>query len=96
MANSNYLSAPAANTAAAVTLGSNERHITRLVWSYSGAPTGGSVIITENGVPMFKALITAAGPGFLPVGQNYASGVAVVATLAAGGDGVTGTLTVVP
>lgn len=92
---------PSANTAAVVTLaapGSGSKNVIgALYWSYDAAPTGGSLAVTEDGEQVFKVDITAAGPGFLPfyggLGSD-AENVAMVVTLAAGGDGISGIVNV--
>lgn len=91
---------PAANTAAVVTLPAVAGRINvvkYLAWSYSGAPTGGRLSITDGGVTVFDVDITAGGHGSIPLGPGFQSGArnaAVVATLAAGGVGLTGKLSV--
>ena len=89
-----------ANAAVAVTLvgQSRKRHYVLLVlWSYSGTPTGGRLTISglDPTSDTVDFDITASGPGpiTLPplmggLGEN------VVVTLAAGGAGVVGKLTV--
>jgi hypothetical protein len=81
--------APAADTAAIITIAAvaDETHVVDAVqWSYSEAPTGGSLTITVNAVTKFKIAITAAGPGFINFPQGLYGDVnqAVVITLAAG------------
>lgn len=91
--------APAANTAAVVTIAADASRpniVSQVFYSYSAAPTGGSLIITDGGTEVFKQHITAAGPGqvdFVPPLKG-ASNSAVVVTIAAGGGVITGTCTV--
>jgi hypothetical protein len=90
------MNAPAANTAAVVTKAAAGAGVANVVagvyWSYDAEPTGGSLTITSGGVTVFQLSITAAGPGFLPFTPPLKGGAneAVVATLAAGGESVTG------
>jgi len=93
---------PTGNTAAVITIAAvaDQRIIIDSIqWSYSGAPTGGRLSITDGGVTIFDIDITAAGPGgfglTLPASgglKSPAAGSAIVITLAAGGAGVTGKL----
>jgi len=90
---------PSANTNAVVTYAadSDQHHvISGVAWSYDGTPTGGNLTITNDGNDVFKSDITAAGPGVInfdpPIrGDKNA---ALVATLAAGGGGVSGIVSV--
>jgi hypothetical protein len=89
--------APAANTAAVVTLAAsaNKRHVIRfLVWSYSAAPTNGRLTITDGGVTKADLDITTSGPGPLILDSVFGVNSAVVVTLAAGSGVVVGKLTV--
>ena len=91
---SNY---PAANTAATITLAaptSGNRRINQIAWSYDGDPTGGRLSITDGGSTVFDLDITKGGPGYLPHPIQITDGAAMVITLAAGGDGITGKLNV--
>jgi len=88
---------PAANTAAVITLAAEagRRHVVRyLAWSYSAAPTGGRLTVTDGGTNKLVVDITAAGQGSLNLTNGFQGAVnsAVVATLAAGGAAVTGKL----
>jgi len=92
---------PAANTAAVVTLaaaGVGISHVLGLAaWSYDGAPTAGSLTIEDGaGTTVFKVDITAAGPGYFPFvpGLKGTANAAMIATLAAGGGGVNGIISV--
>lgn len=61
--------------------------------SYSAAPTGGRLTITDNAVTVFDLDITTAGPFTIPLPdgiQNLAVNTALVFTLAAGGAAVVG------
>ena len=93
--------APAANTAAVVTyaLIAALRHvITGFVWSYvGGIPVGGNVIITDGGATVFSMDIDESGPGiivFPKPKRSTAVGTAMIITLAAGGAGITGKLSI--
>lgn len=89
----------AANTAVALTfaaLAGRSHAMHSIEWSYSGAPTGGSLSITDGGTTVFQTDIAAAGPGtitFKPP-RKAKQNSAVVVTLAAGGAGVVGKLNV--
>lgn len=88
---------PAANTAAIVTFTAvvGQRHVLEFVaWSYSAAPTGGRLTITDGGVTVLDVDIIAGGPGVLDVQLRSEINSAVVATLAAAGAAITGKLNV--
>lgn len=89
---------PAANVAAVVTLAANAtgRHvIERISWSYSAAPTGGSIQIEDGaGNIQRKFFIAAGGPYSIPVLFIGSLNTACIITLAAGGAGISGTLDV--
>ena len=87
--------APAANTAAVVTLAATAARahvLSQIIWSYDGDPTGGSLTISIGGVALPSFAITSGGPGFLTFWPPIKGHVneAIVVTLAAGGAGVTG------
>lgn len=93
---------PAANTAAVVTyaaLDAAKAHvIDQIFWSYSAAPTGGTLKVEDvAGTVVFGPHhITAAGPDSLtfdPPLRSAIGGTAMIVTLAAGGAGITGVLT---
>jgi hypothetical protein len=91
--------APAANTAAVVTYSVVPgRHcIGGVAYSYSGTPTGGNLLIENGaGTTVFTQDITAAGPGvvYFDVAKEGSFGTAMIVTLAAGGGGVTGKVSV--
>jgi hypothetical protein len=93
------VSTPAANTAAVVTYAAAASYKAHLLhgiyWSYSGVPTGGNVKVEDgSGNVIFSADITAAGPGFLPFNppRRGTKNRAMIITLAAGGDGISGKL----
>jgi hypothetical protein len=95
------VSAPASNTAAVVTYAavSDRRHaVSGVAWSYSAAPTGGNLKIEDgSGTTVFSLDITAAGPGafyFSPSPKVGSLNTALILTLAAGGSGVSGKLSV--
>lgn len=91
--------APAANTAAVITLVAvpEQRQKLRFVaWSYSAAPTGGALTITGlEGGATWEVAITAAGPGAMIMPQLTGRvNTDVVITLATGGGTVVGRLNV--
>ena len=95
------VNAPAVNTAAVVTYGAaaTTRHvITGVAWSYvGGIPTGGNLTITDAGATVFNIDIAEEGPGFFSFPSPKRSALvntAMVITLAAGGAGITGKLSV--
>src|SRR5437588_5344744 len=86
--------APAANTAAVVsyTAGATgvQHCLSGVAWSYSAAPTGGNLQISDGSNVIFSMDITAAGAGvvyFTPPKKGSAA-TALTITLAAGGSGV--------
>ena len=94
------VAAPAANTNAVVNYaaaGAGVQHcISGIAWSYSGSPTAGNLQVTDGGNIIFNIDITAAGPGvinFMPP-KKAAANSALAITLAAGGAGVSGKLSV--
>jgi hypothetical protein len=96
----NDVNAPAANTAAVVTYAAGaagvQHCISGIAWSYSAAPTGGNLQITDGGNVAFSLDITAAGPGvinFSPPKKATAAS-ALVITLAAGGAAISGKLSI--
>lgn len=100
-ASSADIHAPSSNTAAVVTYAAatDKQHvITGIAWSYDGAPTGGNLKIEDvSGTTVFSIDITAAGPGviyFNPPKSAAAKNTALIITLAAGGSGVTGKVSV--
>jgi hypothetical protein len=94
------LHAPAANTPAVVTYAGlpGRRHfLSGFTWSYSSAPVGGNVQIEDGtGSVVFSLDITTAGAGFIPFAppKGGTPGAAMVITLAAGGAGVQGKLSI--
>lgn len=83
------------NAAAAVTLAATpyRSHLLYgLDWSYSAAPTSGLLSVTDGGTVVFAQAVTASGPGFhrWDPPKAFTRGNAVVVTLAAGGAGVEG------
>jgi hypothetical protein len=91
--------APAANTAAVVTLagvGGQSWTIAGIYWSYDGNPTGGQLTIDIGGVTAFTEYVTSRGPGFFPFTppMQVTAGAAVVITLAAAGAAVSGSVNV--
>jgi hypothetical protein len=91
---------PASNIAAVVTYaapGTSYRNcISGVAWSYSAAPAGGNLSVTDGSTVIFTMGITAAGAGVVYFDPPRLSSVnaALVITLAAGGSGVFGTLSV--
>jgi hypothetical protein len=91
---------PTSNTAAVVTYAavSDRCHsITGLAWSYDGAPTGGSLKVEDgSGTTVFKIDVTAAGPGVIYFNppKMGTKNTAMIITLAAGGSGVTGKVSI--
>ena len=90
--------APAANTAAVVTLGApgagRYNVIASVEWSYDDDPTGGSLVITDGAITVFTQYITTGGPGFFQwvPPKRFGTNSAVTITLAAGGAAVTGSV----
>jgi len=88
---------PAANTAATITkaaAGAGVSNVLGMVaWSYDGDPTAGSLTIEDgSGTTVFKVDITAGGPGFFAFTPPLkgSANTALIATLAAGGAGISG------
>ena len=95
------VSAPAVNTAAVVTYtgDATKKHvITGIAWSYAGGtPVGGNLQITDGGAVVFTVDIDKSGPGgyeFPRPKIGMATNSAMVITLAAGGAGVTGKISI--
>ena len=92
--------APASNTAAVVTYTANatKAHaIGGIAWSYSGTPTSGNLKVENgSGTVVFTIDVTTAGPGFIPFVPTLegSTNTALIITLAAGGSGVTGKVSV--
>lgn len=90
--------AEGAATAAVVTYTAvNGRHaISGVAWSYSAAPTGGSLIIADGAGTVFSIAITAAGPGYIPFTPvlRGTTNTALVVTLASGAGAVVGKVNV--
>lgn len=89
------LHAPAANTAAVVTLPAveGECHVVDgLAWSYAGTGTlsGGNLKVELAGTTVFSMDVSAKGQDTVPFRQRGGPGEAVVVTLAAGGADVSG------
>lgn len=89
----------AANAAAEVVVADpgdyHQLVIDGVVWSYSGAPTGGKLQIKGATTVLVEVDITAAGPGQLLLpGFCPGQSTALTASLAAGGGGVYGKVTV--
>lgn len=94
--------APAANTAAVVTYAGSAgvKHvITGIAWSYyGGIPTNGNLIIEDvSGTTVFNVDIHEEGPGayyFHKPKKGAAVNTAMIITLAAGGAGITGKVSI--
>lgn len=92
------VAASGTNTSIAITLAAQDgmrHHLMGVLWSYSGAPTGGRLSTTGLEGDELDIDITAGGPGamLLPPAVSTRGG-QVVVTLADGGAGVVGKLTV--
>jgi hypothetical protein len=96
------VSAPASNTAAAITYAAGaagvQHCISGIAWSFSTAPTVATNLSIQDGSgnTVFSIDITAAGPGainFIPPKKGTAA-TQMIITLAAGGSGVTGKLSI--
>lgn len=95
--------APSSNVAAVVTYPAStdgsSHHISGIAWSYAGAsdPTGGNLKVEDgSGNVVFTMDVTAKGAGvidFVPHKRGTANR-AMIITLAAGGSGITGKLSV--
>lgn len=70
------------------------RHLSKITFAYSAAPTNGRVSVTVDGVTKFSAAVTSAGPGPLNVNIPGEVNAPIVVTLAGGGSGVRGDLNV--
>jgi hypothetical protein len=68
--------------------------IAGIYWSYDDDPTGGQLTLDIGGVTAFTEYITDGGPGFFPFTPplQVTAGAAVVITLAAGGAGISGSV----
>jgi hypothetical protein len=86
------------NVAATITLavvGGMRHAISGVLWSYSAAPTGGRLTISNGGATALDIDITGSGPGVLAFDPAKLgdTGASVVVTLAAGGAAVVGKVT---
>lgn len=101
-ASSSDVHEPASNTAAVVTYAAAagvRQVITGAAWSYSGGdPTGGNLKIEDvSGTTVFSMDITSQGAGLIAFPQpkkSAAVNTALIITLAAGGGGVTGKVSI--
>jgi hypothetical protein len=90
----------AANTAVAITVNGVAGQTIRLAalsWSYSAAPTAGTITVVVNGVTIFQSDITAAGFAAALIAQGglvCQVGQSAVITLTAAGAAVVGRLNV--
>ena len=94
-ANAGWWNAPAANTQAVLTFAAapNQRHaIYKILWSYSGNPTGGQIDVVDAGGNRLAGpfYVTSGGVGFIPILVTGFMGGAIRVLLAAGGAGVSG------
>ena len=101
IASANDVSAPASNTAAVVTYAANPvfaHVITGIACSYSGTPTGGNLKVEDgsNNVVFTVDITDASAKTFYfdPNKQGAALNTAMIITLAAGGGGITGKVSV--
>jgi hypothetical protein len=90
---------PAADTAAIVTYSGTagvSHVISGIAFGYDIDPIGGLLTVTANAVVVFTIPVTKSGAGFIPFTPPKKSGVAhaLVVTLAAGGAGCTGKVSV--
>jgi len=92
--------APAANTAAQISYAAAVKRshvVSGVAWSYSGAPTGGNLKLEDGaGSTVFALDISTAGAGLIvfPRPRRGSPNTALIVTLAAGGAGVSGKLSV--
>lgn len=93
--------APASNTAAIVTYTAAGSGVSNVIggiaWSYNATPTSGNLKIEDgSGTTVFSIDITVSGPGFIPFARPLkgTANTALIVTLAAGGSGVTGKVSV--
>jgi hypothetical protein len=100
-ASTNDVATPAANQAATITYAAGAAGVSHcisgLMWSYSAAPTGGNLQVQDgSGNVVFSMDITAAGAGFIPFSppKKGTTATAMIITLAAGGNGVSGKVSV--
>ncbi len=96
-ASPNYVHAPAANTAATITLaaaGEGLAHfLPSIKWSYNATPSSGNLKVEDgSGVVVFNEDITTDGAGFFEVNIQGSANTALIITLSAGGSGVSGKL----
>ena len=68
-----------------------------IAWGYSATPTAGSIKVEDgSGTVIFGPVpITTAGPGFFPFAFKGSANAALIVTLAAGGSGVSGVVSVI-
>lgn len=93
--------APASATAAVVTYAAAGAGVSHVIggvaWSYNATPTAGNLKVEDgSGTTVFTVDITAAGPGFFlfPRPKKGTANTAMIVTLAAGGSGVSGKVSV--
>lgn len=92
------VSYPAAATAASVVYaaaGNNIHALSGIIaWSYTGGTPTGTLSIADGSNTIFSIDITAAGPGFIPIGLEGTPGNSMTITLSSGGGGITGKLSI--
>jgi len=89
--------APAANTAAAITItgvAGKTLILTRVICSYDGDPTGGNLTVKNKTAVVFNADIVASGVYEFSIVRKCTQAENLVVTLAAGGTGVSGKLNI--
>jgi hypothetical protein len=93
--------APSSNAAAIVTYAAGGAGVVHVIsgvaWSYSAAPTGGNLKVENgSGVTVFTMDISTGGAGFIPFPfpKKGSANTAMITTLAAGGSGITGKVSV--
>ena len=98
LASNGNVNQPAVNTAAQIiyqSIAGVPQVIAGVAWGYDGDPTGGSLTIDDGTDTLFYVPITKGGPGYFQFNPPMRSGVAGFRiTLAAGGAGITGSLSV--
>lgn len=76
--------------------GAGMHHIVEgVAWSYSAAPTGGNLIITDGTTITFAIDITVAGCGYVPVRKRGTANTVMTISLAEGGGVIVGRLNII-
>ncbi len=95
-ASTSNVNVPSSNTDAVLTFsaaGAGIAHLLgKIVWSYSGTPTGGRLTVKDGSSVVLDVDVTAAGPGFIPFDKALkgTANTAMEVRLYAGGSGVVG------